>query len=222
MSASGIRFAVIGINHNHILGQVDAVLGAGAEFVAFFAEEDDLAAPFSERYPQAERVRDIRRILEDNSIALVLSAAIPKDRARIGIEVMRHGKDYMVDKPGMISLDMHALTGARMLFNYFRIGGVNGDLNHEFMSRLGDWMSRAAEQHQGPGPGCVGGRARTGGSCSRTAGPAPRPPRRGRATSSSSRRPACRPRPPSRCVRGRRFRPDGGSSTGRSRSASAP
>ncbi|HEY8868825.1 MAG TPA: hypothetical protein VIM30_05500 [Candidatus Limnocylindrales bacterium] len=39
-----------------------------------------------------------------------------------------------------------ALTGARMLFNYYRIGGVNGDLNHEFMSRLGDWMSRAAEQ----------------------------------------------------------------------------
>ncbi|HEY3333649.1 MAG TPA: hypothetical protein VGK16_00320 [Candidatus Limnocylindrales bacterium] len=41
-----------------------------------------------------------------------------------------------------------AVTGQRMLFNYFRIGGVNGDLNHEFMSRLGDWMSRAAAQHE--------------------------------------------------------------------------
>jgi NADH-quinone oxidoreductase subunit D len=39
-----------------------------------------------------------------------------------------------------------AVTGARMLFNYFRIGGVNGDLNHDFMSRLGDWMSRAAKE----------------------------------------------------------------------------
>jgi len=39
-----------------------------------------------------------------------------------------------------------ALTGQRMLFNYFRIGGVNGDLNHEFMSRLGDWMGRATQQ----------------------------------------------------------------------------
>ena len=38
-----------------------------------------------------------------------------------------------------------ALTG-QLLFNYFRIGGVNGDLNHEFMSRLGDWMSRAGAQ----------------------------------------------------------------------------
>ncbi|MEO7119151.1 MAG: NADH-quinone oxidoreductase subunit D [Candidatus Limnocylindrales bacterium] len=36
-----------------------------------------------------------------------------------------------------------ALTGQKLLFNYLRIGGVNGDLNHEFLSRLGDWMSRA-------------------------------------------------------------------------------
>ena len=44
-------------------------------------------------------------------------------------------------------VDMLAsLTGQRMLFNYFRIGGVNGDLNHEFMSRLGTWMSKATEQ----------------------------------------------------------------------------
>ena len=39
-----------------------------------------------------------------------------------------------------------ALTGQRLLFNYLRIGGVNGDLNHEFLSRLGDWMSRATTQ----------------------------------------------------------------------------
>ena len=39
-----------------------------------------------------------------------------------------------------------ALTGQRVLFNYLRIGGVNGDLNHDFMSRLGDWMSRAAHK----------------------------------------------------------------------------
>jgi NADH-quinone oxidoreductase subunit D len=44
-------------------------------------------------------------------------------------------------------VDMLAsITGQRMLFNYFRIGGVNGDLNHDFMSRLGDWMGRATEQ----------------------------------------------------------------------------
>jgi NADH-quinone oxidoreductase subunit D len=39
-----------------------------------------------------------------------------------------------------------SLTGQRLLFNYMRIGGVNGDVNHDFMSRLGDWMSRATTQ----------------------------------------------------------------------------
>src|SRR4029078_13109497 len=39
-----------------------------------------------------------------------------------------------------------SVTGQRLLFNYYRIGGVNGDINHDFMSRLGDWMSRAATQ----------------------------------------------------------------------------
>ncbi len=39
-----------------------------------------------------------------------------------------------------------SLTGARMLFNYFRIGGVNGDLNHDLMSRIGTWMDHAAAQ----------------------------------------------------------------------------
>jgi len=39
-----------------------------------------------------------------------------------------------------------ALTGQRLLFNYLRIGGVNGDLNHDFLSRLGDWMGHAARR----------------------------------------------------------------------------
>ena len=39
-----------------------------------------------------------------------------------------------------------SLTGQRMLFNYLRIGGVNRDLNHDFLSRLGDWMSHAATE----------------------------------------------------------------------------
>jgi NADH-quinone oxidoreductase subunit D len=39
-----------------------------------------------------------------------------------------------------------AVTGQRVLFNYLRIGGVNGDLNHDFMSRLADWMARAGRQ----------------------------------------------------------------------------
>lgn len=98
-----IRFAAIGINHSHIYGQVDCLLAAGAEFVAFHALEDDLGKPFGDKYPQARRVADRRAILEDGSIQMVLTSAIPGDRADISIEAMRHGKDVMSDKPGMTS-----------------------------------------------------------------------------------------------------------------------
>ena len=100
-----IKFAAIGINHGHIYGQVDCLLKEGAEFVAFFAAEDDLAQAFGEKYPQAKRVADRDEILEDESIPLILTAAIPGDRAEIATAAMRHGKDVMSDKPGMVSLD---------------------------------------------------------------------------------------------------------------------
>jgi predicted dehydrogenase len=99
-----IRFAVMGINHNHIFGQVNALLGAGASFTGFFAPEDDLAAAFAARYPQALRFDNSARILDDPTVALVASAAVNADRAALGIEVMRAGKDFMTDKPGVTSL----------------------------------------------------------------------------------------------------------------------
>lgn len=98
-----IRFAAIGLNHSHIYGQVDCMLAADAEFVSFYAPEDHLAKPFAEKYPQAKRVADKREILEDKSIQLVLTAAILNERAGISIEAMRHDKDVMSDKPGMVS-----------------------------------------------------------------------------------------------------------------------
>ncbi|MBM7048741.1 Gfo/Idh/MocA family protein [Rhizobium lusitanum] len=105
---SALRFAAIGLNHDHIYGQVNVMLRAGAELVAFHAIEDDLAAVFTERFPQAKRVVDKREILEDRSIALIVSAAISSERAGLAIETMRHGKDVMLDKPGMVTLDQLA------------------------------------------------------------------------------------------------------------------
>ena len=103
--ASPLRFAAIGLNHSHIYGQTRAMLDAGAELVCFHAEEDDLAAEYGRVFAQARRVQDKSAILEDRSIALVVSATIPDVRAATAIDVMRHGKDVMVDKPGVISLD---------------------------------------------------------------------------------------------------------------------
>lgn len=111
---SNLKFAAIGINHGHIYGQVECLLRAGAEFTAFHAIENDLAAEFGARFPQARRVADPSAILEDPTIAIVVTAAIPGDRAAISISAMRHGKDVLSDKPGMISLaELDAVKAAQ-------------------------------------------------------------------------------------------------------------
>ena len=103
-----IRFAAIGLNHNHIYGQTGLLLREGAELVAYYAAEDELAQEYSSRFDQATRVATPAAIYEDESIDLIISAAIPCQRADIGIQAMQHGKDYMSDKPAFTTLDQLA------------------------------------------------------------------------------------------------------------------
>jgi len=100
-----IKFAAIGITHSHIYGQVDTLLREGASFVGFWSDEEDVAVPFAQKFRQAKRVADRRELLDDASIPLILTSAIPAKRAEIAIAAMRAGKDVMSDKPGMTSLD---------------------------------------------------------------------------------------------------------------------
>ena len=106
--AARIRFSVIGINHGHIYSQVEAVIRGGGEFVSFYAKEPDLVQAFAKKYPQVKLAKNENEILQDKSIQLVLSSIIPDERAPLGIRVMQHGKDYMVDKPGIITLEQLA------------------------------------------------------------------------------------------------------------------
>ncbi len=98
-------FGVVGINHPHIYHQVKVLREAGGTLQSFFAREDDLAARFQKKYPHASRARAEAEVLEDESISVIASAAIPADRAAIGLRAMRHGKDVLMDKPGATTLD---------------------------------------------------------------------------------------------------------------------
>jgi len=100
-----IRFSVIGINHNHILGMVDSLIQGGGQLVAVYSKEPELLPDFTKRFPSVKVAKSEAEILEDNSIHLVASAAIPFDRAPIGIRVMKSGKDYMTDKPGILTFN---------------------------------------------------------------------------------------------------------------------
>lgn len=103
--AQSIRFSVIGLNHDHIYGMVNALIGGGGKLVAVYSKEADLLQAFLKRYPDVKVARSEAEILGDNSIQLIASASIPVDRAPLGVRVMQSGKDYMTDKPGILTLE---------------------------------------------------------------------------------------------------------------------
>src|SRR3984893_17845083 len=96
-----IRFAAIGLDHRHMYEMTGRLLELGGECVGYWTEgEPQPLTGFVKRYPDIPRVADKRRLLEDATVQLVLTAAIPCDRAALAIEAMRAGKDVMTDKPG--------------------------------------------------------------------------------------------------------------------------
>lgn len=103
-----IKFAVIGIDHNHILGITDAVKRGGGELVKVHSTNRTALADFQKRYPEAKLAASEDEILSDPGIQLVASAAIPDLRAPLGVRVLRHGKDYLSDKPGITTLEQLA------------------------------------------------------------------------------------------------------------------
>lgn len=99
-----IRFSVVGLNHGHITSMTSAVIRGGGDLAFVYAKEPELVAAFTKQFPTARVARSEAEVLEDTSTQAVLSAAIPDERAPLGIRVMNHGKDYIADKPGVTSL----------------------------------------------------------------------------------------------------------------------
>jgi predicted dehydrogenase len=107
-SAARIRFGVVGANHDHINGMIGALVRGGGELASFHIREPEIAAAFARRHPEAKQVADERAVLDDPSIQLVASSITPVERAPLGIRVMKAGKDYLSDKPGITSLEQLA------------------------------------------------------------------------------------------------------------------
>ncbi len=103
-----IRFAVIGLDHAHILLMTAALLRGGGQLAAVHAEDPGQVAAFRAKFGDVPLARGEAEILDDPSIQLVAGAPIPDLRAPLGIRVMRHGKDFLSDKPGITSLEQLA------------------------------------------------------------------------------------------------------------------
>jgi len=103
-----IRFAVIGLDHYHIMSMTAAVQRGGGELVCFFATDPKQITDFRKQFGDVRLARGEDEILQDKSIQLVAAAPIPDQRTPLGLRVMAAGKDYLSDKPGIITLEQLA------------------------------------------------------------------------------------------------------------------
>ena len=118
-----VKFAVCGMSHDHIYGMVGAMQRGGGILVSAYGQEPDKTAAFSKRFPDCRMVTTEDAILDDNSIQLVLSSAIPNQRAPLGVRVMHRGKDYLSDKPGITTLEQLAAV-RKTIAGTHRIYGI--------------------------------------------------------------------------------------------------
>jgi predicted dehydrogenase len=96
-------FAAIGLDHRHIYDLTAGLLAAGAECIGHDPETSDprVLAGFRKRFPDVPAMARERLL---DAADFVVLASVPKDRAAVAIQAMHHGKDVMVDKPGITTL----------------------------------------------------------------------------------------------------------------------
>jgi len=100
-----IKFSVIGLDHYHIMGMTAAVQRGGGQLVSVYSNNPKALADFHQQFGNVPVAHSEDEILGDPAIQLVAAAPIPEQRAPLGIRVMRHGKDFLSDKPAVISLE---------------------------------------------------------------------------------------------------------------------
>ena len=98
-----ITFGVIGADHRHIYHLIEGLLREGATCAGYLSASSDpkVVEGIQSRFPQIPAVATAAELYENAAIDLIVTAAVPSERAGIAIQAMRHGKDVLTDKPGV-------------------------------------------------------------------------------------------------------------------------
>jgi predicted dehydrogenase len=92
------KFAAVELEHGHIYGMCNGLVEAGATLEYVHDADAEKVAAFRQRFPDVKVAQSLEQILNDSEIKLVAAAAIPSERAALGLQVMAAGKDYFTDK----------------------------------------------------------------------------------------------------------------------------
>ena len=101
-------FAAMHLDHGHIVGMTEGLIGGGGTLKWVYDPQPERAAAFAEKFPQVTVATSEEQVLEDPEIHMVAAAAVPADRAPLGIRVMETGKDYFTDKTPLTTLEQLA------------------------------------------------------------------------------------------------------------------
>jgi predicted dehydrogenase len=105
-------FAAVALDHGHINGQCNGLLEAGGELRWVFDPDPLKVRAFQKNFPGVEVAQSLVQVLEDPKVNLVAAAAVPSERAALGIQVMKAGKHYFTDKTPFTELGQLAEASA--------------------------------------------------------------------------------------------------------------
>lgn len=91
---------VIGLDHGHIYGMCNGLSEAGADIALVYDPDNAKVEQFVKAFPSA-RAADSREEVLTSGVRMIATAAIPAQRAQVGLEAMAHGKDFFSDKPAL-------------------------------------------------------------------------------------------------------------------------
>src|SRR5690625_536302 len=92
----------------HIGGMSQGLIDAGGTRKWVYDRQPERAQAFQEKFPQVQIASSEEAELADEQVHLVAAAAIPSDRAPLGIRVMEAGKDYFTDKTPLLTREQLA------------------------------------------------------------------------------------------------------------------
>jgi len=125
VGAGDYIISAIGLDHGHIYGMTEGLLGAGATLKWVYDPDPAKVAAFQAKFPQVQVARSEAEILDDAAVDLVAGAAVTSERCALGLRVMEAGKDYFTDKAPLTTLeqlaaarDAVALTGRKYAVYY--------------------------------------------------------------------------------------------------------
>ncbi|TVQ24588.1 MAG: gfo/Idh/MocA family oxidoreductase [Spirochaetaceae bacterium] len=108
------RFAAVGLDHGHIFGMTQSLIDAGGTLSAVYADDPAQVKSFLGKFPEAKVSDSLEQILEDQSVQMVASAAIPSKRGPLGLQVLDAGKHYFSDKAPFTTTEQLASARAKV------------------------------------------------------------------------------------------------------------